>query len=367
MTPGRTPLYALHAALGARFTTFAGFEMPLQYAAGLRAEHLWTRAHAGFFDVSHMGQVRVTGPDLHAALERALPLDFDGWPAGVQRYALLLADDGGIVDDLMALRLEGDVRLVVNASGRTRDLARLRALCPALSFELLDDALVALQGPAAEDVLGWLAPEAARLRFMHGTRLVLDGTPCFVTRSGYTGEDGYEIAVPREGAEKVARRLLAHPDVRPAGLGARDTLRLEAGLPLHGQDIDEATGVVESGLAWTIARSRRAGGAKAGGYPGAERTMREAAQGTARRSIGFAGIGSVPVRSGAEVVLADGRVVGSVTSGTVSPTLGRPIGLARIDARAAEGAALFARVREQARPIERVSLPFVPKRYRRTG
>jgi aminomethyltransferase len=362
MTLARTPLHALHAELGARFTGFAGFEMPLQYAEGLKAEHLWTRAHAGLFDVSHMGQLRVTGPGLHASLEAALPVDFEGWPAGLQRYTLLLSDAGGIVDDLMALRLDGEVRLVVNASGRERDPARLRALCPALAFEPLDDALLALQGPAAEEVLHWLAPGTAQLAFMRAGRFDLDGVPGLVTRSGYTGEDGFEIAVPREQAETLARRLLAHPDVRPVGLGARDTLRLEAALPLHGQDMDAHTSPAESGVAWAIAPSRRAGGAKAGGFPGAERVLRERVTGASRRLAGFVGLEGVPIRSGALLVDERGDEAGVVTSGTVSPTLARPIGLARVAIAGTPAAAL---VRGQPRAVRESPLPFVPKRYRR--
>jgi aminomethyltransferase len=362
VTLAHTPLHALHAELGARFTAFAGFGMPLQYGEGLKAEHLWTRAHAGLFDVSHMGQVRVTGPGLHSALERALPVDFDGWPAGLQRYTLLLSDAGGIVDDLMALRLDGEVRLVVNASGRERDLARLRALCPGLEFELLDDALLALQGPASEEVLHWLSPGTAQLPFMRAGRFDLDGVPALVTRSGYTGEDGFEIAVPRAQAETLARRLLAHPDVRPVGLGARDTLRLEAGLPLHGQDMDESTRPAESGLAWAIARSRRSGAARAGGFPGAERVLGELQTGASRRLAGFVGLEGVPVRSGSMVVDESGDEVGVVTSGTVSPTLARPIGLARVAIDATPSAAL---VRGQPRAVRETAVPFVPKRYRR--
>ena len=223
----RTPLHALHLELGARMVAFAGYEMPVQYAEGLKAEHLWTRQNAGLFDVSHMGQLRVRGRDLHAALERALPVDFEGWPAGLQKYSLLLNERGGIEDDLMVTRLEGEVAIVVNAACKERDLARLRWLCPALEFSVLDHALIALQGPRAEEVL----PEAAGLKFMHARNLRLAGAECFVSRSGYTGEDGFEISVPATHAVALARTLLAHPAVKPVGLGARDTLRLEAALP----------------------------------------------------------------------------------------------------------------------------------------
>ncbi len=265
----RTPLHALHAGLGARFTPFAGYEMPVQYAAGLRAEHLWTRSHAGLFDVSHMGQLRVRGPDLAHALEGALPVDFSGWPAGLQKYSLLLNERGGIEDDLMIARLEGEVAIVVNAACKEKDLGLLRLRCPQLEFELLDRALLALQGPHAEEALASLSSEVRGVRFQETGTFGIAGSDCFVTRSGYTGEDGFEISLPRESAEKIARPMLAHPAVKPVGLGARDTLRLEAGLPLYGQDMDAGTTPREAQLAWSIARSRRPGGAKAGGFPGA--------------------------------------------------------------------------------------------------
>ena len=252
----RTPLHALHLELGARMVAFAGYEMPVQYAEGLKAEHLWTREHAGLFDVSHMGQLRVRGDDLHAALERALPVDFAGWPAGLQKYSLLLNERGGIDDDLMVTRLEGEVAMVVNAACKENDVARLRLLCPGLEFSVLDHALIALQGPRAEEVLA----EAADLKFMHARTVQLAGFECFVSRSGYTGEDGFEISVPAAHAVALARRLLAHPAVKPVGLGARDTLRLEAALHLYGQDMDEGTTVCEAGLAWAIAPARREGG-----------------------------------------------------------------------------------------------------------
>src|SRR5688500_18844263 len=231
----RTVLYELHAELGARFVPFAGFDMPIQYPDGLRAEHLHTRSHAGLFDVSHMGQIRVTGRGLHEALERALPLDFDGWPVGTQRYSLLLNERGGIEDDLMVTRLADELRIVVNASGREKDLARLRSLCPSLSFELLDRGLIALQGPGAEPGLSAVRSEVKNLGFM---RAAMFGD-WLVSRSGYTGADGFEISVPKEKAESLARELLENSAVKPIGLGARDTLRLEAGRHLQGQGMDE--------------------------------------------------------------------------------------------------------------------------------
>jgi aminomethyltransferase len=356
----RTPLHALHGELGARFTPFAGYEMPIQYRDGLRAEHLHTRSHAGLFDVSHMGQVRVTGKGLEEALERALPLDFDGWPQGVQRYSLLLNERGGIEDDLMVTRLADEVRIVVNAACKEKDLTLLRALCPDLSFALLDDALIALQGPAAEAAL----PEARALAFMHAGTYPLARAECLVSRSGYTGEDGFEISLPRESAERLARELLANPEVKPVGLGARDTLRLEAGLHLYGQDMDATTTVLEASLGWAIARSRRAGGAKEGGFPGAEVYLRQLAEGAPRRLLGLVGEEAVPVRHGAALLAADGSKAGMVTSGTVSPSTQRPIMLGYVDSRFGKDAELSALVRDARRPVRITSLPFVPKRYK---
>ena len=352
--PDRTPLYGLHRELGARFTEFAGYEMPVQYREGLRAEHLHTRAHAGLFDVSHMGQVRITGPDLERALERALPLDFDDWPHGLQRYTLLLNERGGIEDDLMVTRLANEVRLVVNASTKSKDLALLQRLCPTLEFQVLDHALIALQGPDAERVF----PEGRDLRFMHAATL----SGCLVSRSGYTGEDGFEISVPRGDAEKLARRLLADERVRPVGLGARDTLRLEAGLHLYGQDMNADTTVLEASLGWAIAKSRRAGGRKEGGFPGAAVYLRQSRGGVQKKLQGLIGEEAVPIRHDSQLVGADGAGVGVVTSGTVSPSTQKPIMLGYVKSGAPEN--LFAVVRGARRPVKLAKLPFVPKRYK---
>ena len=367
----RIPLEALHQELGARFGPFAGFEMPIQYPAGLKAEHAATRERAGLFDVSHMGQLRVRAKDgtaatLAAGLEAALPVDFDGWPRGLQRYSLLLNDAGGIEDDLMLVNLGDELRIVVNAGNRDADLARLHALCPALSFEWVDAALVALQGPAAESVLATLDPAASAPTFMQACTLTLEGAPCLATRSGYTGEDGYEISLPLDVAELVVRRLLADPRVAPVGLAARDTLRLEAGLPLHGSDITASTTPIEAGLAFAIPKSRRAGGAKAGGFPGAAAVLAQLAGGTSRRLVGLVSDAPVPVRAHAAILDPTDAPVGEVTSGTVSPTLGRPVMLAylRTDA-LADGRALRAAVRDRRPPVVPTPLPFVPKRYRR--
>ena len=369
------PLDALHRRLGARFAGFAGYDMPIQYPDGLKAEHLATRQAAGLFDVSHMGQLRVTSAEgeaaLHRALEAALPIDFEGWPVGLQKYSYLLNEQGGIEDDLMLVRLEGEVRIIANAGNRDHDLALLRERCPTLGFEWVDAALLALQGPEAERVLSALDPAAAGMRFMQAAPLTLLGTVCLTTRSGYTGEDGYEISVPAAHAQEVAERLLADPAVKPVGLGARDTLRLEAGLPLHGQDIRPDTTPIEAGLAFAIPKSRRSEGAKAGGFPGAKPVLDQLKAGPTRRLVGLISGTSIPIRAHAQVVGADGGQVGEVTSGTVSPTLGRPIMLAYLDtavARPAEGtapSALHAQVRDKQPPVELHALPFVPKRYKR--
>jgi aminomethyltransferase len=352
-----TPLHALHAELGARFTPFAGYDMPVQYREGLRAEHLHTRGHAGLFDVSHMGQVRVTGPHLHRSLERALPVDFDDWPEGLQRYSVLLNEAGGIEDDLMVTRLADEVRVVVNAACKEKDLALLRKACPGLTFELLDHALIALQGPAAERAL----PEAAKLAFMRASTF----GKCFASRSGYTGEDGYEISVPAADAEALARKLLAHPAAKPVGLGARDTLRLEAGLHLYGQDMDSNTTVLEASLGWAIAQSRRAGGKKEGGFPGAGVYLQQLLDGTPRRLVGLVGDEAVPIRHGAELVTSDGAHAGVVTSGTISPSTQKAIMLGYLNSALPNDSKLFALVRDARRPVRVTKLPFVPKRYKR--
>jgi aminomethyltransferase len=350
----KTVLHGLHAELGARFVPFAGFDMPIQYKEGLRAEHLHTRAHAGLFDVSHMGQVRVAGRGLHESLERALPLDFDGWIEGVQRYSLLLNERGGIEDDLMVTRLRDEVRIVVNASGRQKDLALLRGLCPGLSFELLDRALIAVQGPLAEAALAAIEPKIKQLAFMQAGVF----GDWLVSRSGYTGEDGFEMSVPLEDAEPLARRLLKDPRVKPVGLGARDTLRLEAGLHLYGQDMDADTTPLEAGLGWAIAPSRRPGGHKQGGFPGAASYRRHD-----RRLVGLVGDEPAPIRHGAPLFASEEQA-GVVTSGTVSPSTQRAIMLGSIGAKFLDQP-LCAVVRDARRPVRITQLPFVPKRYKK--
>ncbi len=359
------PLESLHRELGARFSPFAGYQMPVQYPLGLKGEHLHTRSAAGLFDVSHMGQVLVTGPNLEEALEQALPIDFSGWRQGEQRYTVLLNDEGGIIDDLMVARTFGDeLRLVVNAGNREADLARLRELCPTLSFEWIPAALIALQGPLAESILSQFDSQAASLRFMHGQELVLDGATCWTTRSGYTGEDGYEISIPIDAADRVTRLLLKGGDVVPVGLGARDTLRLEAGLPLHGNDIGPDVTPVEAGLVFAIAKSRRPQGSKAGGFPGNKVITDQLVAGPAKRLVGFTSDSAVPIRHGASIVTTDDQPAGVVTSGTVSPSLGYPVLMALIESPLI-GQPLIAQVRQHRLPINQVPLPFVPKRFKR--
>jgi aminomethyltransferase len=366
------PLQALHQAHGAKFGPFAGFNMPIQYGSGLKAEHLHTRQQAGLFDVSHMGQLRVIARNgdastLRKALEAALPVDFDGWPSGQQRYSLLLNDQGGIEDDLMLVWRPGplsEVRMVVNAGNRQADLQRLQSLAPELQFEWVDAALLALQGPQAEAVLCQFDPRASAPKFMESIELNLDRASCLATRSGYTGEDGYEISVPSPAVDRVARKLLADSRVALVGLGARDTLRLEAGLPLHGQDISPSVTPVEAGLLFGIAPSRRPGGAKAGGYPGAQVIEQQMVNGPARRLVAFTSQAPIPIRAHSSVVLEDDSIVGEVTSGTVSPSLGFPILVASVQV-SALNQPLFAQVRQKKIPLSSVKLPFVPKRYKR--
>ena len=367
----RVPLDALHRELGARMSGFAGFEMPIQYPSGLKTEHLRTRTSCGLFDVSHMGQLLVLPRDgrietLQQELEACLPLDFQGWHPGVQKYSLLLNERGGIEDDLMLVNLGDEVRIVVNAGNRAHDLHLLAMRCPGLAFEWIDAALIALQGPQAEAVLSQLDPRAASPSFMESVALELLGAPCFATRSGYTGEDGFEISIPSVEAEMVVRQLLDDSRVSPAGLGARDTLRLEAGLPLHGSDIGPETTPVEAQLAFAIARSRRSDGPKVAGFPGAEAVLNQLAHGAERKLVGLVSQEAVPIRAHAPVVDGEGGQVGEVTSGTISPTLGHPVMLAYLPADLAKSdLPLFAQVRGKRLPVMRKPLPFVPKRYKR--
>ncbi|UZD53949.1 glycine cleavage system aminomethyltransferase GcvT [Caldimonas aquatica] len=364
----KTPLYALHLELGARMVPFAGYEMPVQYPAGIIAEHRHCRASAALFDVSHMGQVRLVGDDAARALESLVPVDVVDLPVGKQRYGFFTNASGGILDDLMIARREDDLLLVVNAACKTADLAHLNThIGHRCRIELLADrALLALQGPKAADALARLTPGVARLSFMGGGWFELAGSQCFVTRSGYTGEDGFEISVPAADAEGLARALLQQPEVQPAGLGARDTLRLEAGLCLYGHDIDTQTTPVEAGLGWAIQKVRRAGGARAGGYPGAHVIDAQFAHGPTHKRVGLVGLERAPVREGAQLLDAHGHPAGRVTSGTLGPTANEPIAMGYLPVNhAAPGGIVHAVVRDKKLPMRVVPMPFVPHRYHR--
>ena len=347
---------------------FAGYEMPVQYPAGILKEHAQTRERAGLFDVSHMGQLRLRGAGAAAALESLVPIDVVDLPVGQQRYALFTNDAGGILDDFMVTNAGDHLFVVVNAACKAADTAHLRAHLGAdcALEELTDRALLALQGPAAAAVMTRLAPAVAELVFMTGAEVEIDGAACFVTRSGYTGEDGFEISVPAGRAEALARRLLAEDAVAPVGLGARDSLRLEAGLCLYGHDIDTETTPVEAGLTWALSKARRAGGARPGGYPGAEVILRQLAEGVRRRRVGLRPGGRIPVRDGAVLQDADGRAVGRVTSGGFGPSVGGPIAMGYVEtALAKPGTRLVATVRGKPQDIEVVRLPFVAPNYHR--
>jgi aminomethyltransferase len=359
----RTPLFDLHRELGARLVPFAGWEMPVQYPAGILAEHLHCRASAALFDVSHMGQVRLDGAGAAVALERLVPADLVNLVPGRARYTQFTNDAGGILDDLIASNAGDHLFLVVNAGGREAGLAHLRANLPEAGVaELADRALLALQGPAAATVLARLAPPCAELPFMGTAAMDVGGLACRVSRLGYTGEDGFEISVAAADAERLARALLAAEEVRPAGLGARDSLRLEAGLPLHGHDIDATTTPVEAGLAWSIPKRRR----ELGGFTGAETIRRQLAHGAARRLVGIRPEGKAPAREGAEIQAADSHAVGQVTSGGFGPSVGGPVAMGYVETASAEpGTELGLLVRGRPLPARVAALPFVPRRYHR--
>jgi aminomethyltransferase len=359
-----TPLDALHRALGGKMVPFAGYALPVNYPAGILAEHQHTRSAASLFDVSHMGQAALSGAAVAAALESLLPGDIAGLGAGRMRYTFLTNDRGGILDDLMVTNAGDHLFVVVNASRKAEDIAHMTAgLAGRATVEPLGDrALLALQGPKAVDVLARLAPAVRDLDFLSGTALAVGGVHCFVTRSGYTGEDGFELSVPAAHAEALARRLLAEAEVKPAGLGARDSLRLEAGLCLHGHDIDETTTPVEAGHAWAIGKRRRVDG----GFPGDAVIRRQFAEGPAKQRVGIRPEERAPAREGTEITDGNGRVLGKVTSGGFGPTVGAPIAMGYVETRAAaEGTRLGLFVRGTERPARVAALPFVPHRYRR--
>lgn len=365
-----TPLYALHQELGARMVPFAGYAMPVQYPSGLMAEHRHTRDAAGLFDVSHMGQLRLVGPDAAAALETLLPVDVQGLGLHKQRYGLLLNAQGGILDDLMFVNRGDDLFLIVNGACKVADIAHIQQhigkRCQVIPMP--EQALLALQGPQAAAALGRLAPEVLGLVFMTGMAVQIDGIPCYVTRSGYTGEDGFEISVPGHQAEALARKLLAQPEVEPIGLGARNSLRLEAGLCLYGNDMDDKTTPVEAALTWAIQKVRRTGGARAGGFLGADAVLAQLDNPTSlsRKRVGLIATERVPVREPAVLENMDGQQVGYITSGLLSPTLNQPVALGYVQPDYTEvGTELFAMVRGKPVPMKVAATPFVPARYYR--
>jgi aminomethyltransferase len=371
----RTPLHELHLRLGARMVPFAGYAMPLQYASGIIKEHRHARAAAGLFDVSHMGQIALRPrsgrlADAARALEALVPSDMVGLVAGRQRYTLFTGAAGGVLDDLMVSNQGDHLMLVVNAARKEFDESHLRArLSDACIVEpRADRALLALQGPAAEAVLARLSPEVRTMRFMDARAITLADAVCLVARSGYTGEDGFEISVPAEAAVVIAEALLRDCAVAPVGLGARDSLRLEAGLCLYGADLDEATTPVAAALEWTIAPARRAGGRRAAGFLGADAILAELARGAPRRRIGLRPEGRAPVRACGALYDSDtaSAAVGTVTSGGFGPSLDAPVAMGYVVRDlAAAGTQLFAEVRGKRLPVVVADMPFVPTRYKR--
>jgi aminomethyltransferase len=371
----QTPLHALHLARGGKMVPFAFYDMPVQYSAGVLREHLHVRSSAGLFDVSHMGQIALrpksgSVKDAALALERLVPQDIVAIAPGRQRYAQFTNEAGGILDDLMVANFGDHLFLVVNAACKDEDEAHLRAgLSDVCLIEPLPDrALIALQGPKAESVLAKFCAETAAMRFMDCGPRRVDGIDCFVSRSGYTGEDGFEISVPAEQAEALASKLLADSEVLPIGLGARDSLRLEAGLCLYGHDIDTTTTPVEGALEWSIQKSRRSGGARAGGFAGADKILSQLEKGASRRRVGLRPEGRAPVREGA-ALFADAtssEAIGTVTSGGFGPSLNAPVAMGYLPtSQAATGTAVFAEVRGQRLPMLTAPMPFVPNTYKR--
>ncbi|MDE0335144.1 MAG: glycine cleavage system aminomethyltransferase GcvT [Defluviicoccus sp.] len=356
-----TPLNALHRELGARMAPFAGYDMPIQYAGGIIEEHLHTRRAASLFDVSHMGQLVIRGEERATALEALVPGDIAGLAPGGMRYTMLTDEAGGILDDLIVTDVGTYLFVVVNAACKEADIAHVRAALPGgCELDELDRGLVALQGPRAGRALTALVPGADALPFMTAAPFEIDGVRLAVTRSGYTGEDGFEISIPAEDTERIARMLLDLPEVEPAGLGARDTLRLEAGLCLYGQDIDRTTTPVEAGLAWTVGKRRRA----EGGFPGAGVILDQIASGPSRRRVGIRPDGRAPARAHTTVREIGGEAIGEITSGGFGPSVGGPVAMGYVAAGASgPGRAVEVVVRDKPLPARIAKLPFVPHRY----
>ncbi|MEI8170197.1 MAG: glycine cleavage system aminomethyltransferase GcvT [Rhodoferax sp.] len=371
------PLNDLHVSLGARMVPFAGYSMPVQYPAGLMAEHIHTRTAAGLFDVSHMGQLRLAGPDAAAAFESLMPVDVIDLPVGKQRYGLLLNDEGGIIDDLMFVNRDyangGDIFVIVNGACKVNDIAHIQAKigsrCQVIPMP--ERALLALQGPQAITAMQRLCPGIEKLVFMTGGQFEVacgaQTVSCFITRSGYTGEDGFEISVHADDVAKLANTLLAQPEVKPVGLGARNSLRLEAGLCLYGNDIDTTTTPVEAGLNWALQKVRRADGARAGGFPGATKILAQLAGNTGattRKRVGLMALERIPVRDHTPLQDLNGQPIGEVTSGLLGPTINQPVAMGYVPPEfAALGTKINAMVRGKPVPMQVVAMPFVPTNY----
>jgi aminomethyltransferase len=365
-----TPLNALHLELGARMVPFAGYSMPVQYPMGLMAEHIHTRSEAGLFDVSHMGQLRLVGTDAASAFESLMPVDVIDLPVGKQRYGLLLTDEGNIIDDLMFVNRGADIFVIVNGACKVNDIAhiqgRIGAKCQVIPMP--ERALLALQGPKAIDVLSRMVPGVEKLVFMTGASFDWQSADLFITRSGYTGEDGFEISVHKDQADLFARALLAQAEVKPIGLGARNSLRLEAGLCLYGNDIDTSTTPIEAGLNWAIQKVRRTGGARAGGFPGADIVLGQldGSRSLTRKRVGLIAQERVPVREHVELQNTQGVKIGEVSSGLLGPSANVPVAMGYVDvASASLGTVVNAMVRGKAVPMTVSAMPFVPNRYYR--
>ncbi len=363
----KTPLYELHVELGAKMVGFAGYAMPVQYPLGIMGEHKHTRAKAGLFDVSHMGQVIVRGDNAAQDFETLVPVDIVGIAPMTQRYALFTNEQGGIEDDLMVSNAGDHLFVVVNAGCKNEDLARMQAGLPNCEVTAIEGrALLALQGPAAAAVMARLAPETADMVFMDWRPMNIAGIDCFIGRAGYTGEDGFEVSVPSADADAFARKLLAEEEVEAIGLGARDSLRLEAGLCLYGHDLDSNTTPVEASLLWAMQKVRRADGERAGGFPGAEVIFKQLAEGAARKRVGLTVTGRAPVREGAELQDLEGNTIGTVTSGGFGPTLEAPVAMGYVSTEHAKiGTELKAIVRTREISVTVAKMPLVPQRYHR--
>lgn len=369
----KTPLNALHREFGAKLTEFAGYEMPVQYRLGILGEHQHTRKKAGLFDVSHMGQVILSGQSYEEtalSLEKVLPMDVLGLEIGRQRYGFLTNDDGGILDDLMFSNRGDHIFVVLNAACKDSDIKYLRSLLePNISIKEIENrALIALQGPASEAVLGKYHPQIKNMKFMDVETLPIDGSECWISRSGYTGEDGFEISIPAEAAEPITRSILSNQNVEFIGLGARDSLRLEAGLCLYGHDIDQATTPVEASLTWAIQKARRSNGSRASGFIGSEIILKQLAGGTNKKRVGLLPQTRAPMREGVEIFATETskEAIGKITSGGYGPTVGYPIAMGYINSEYANSEDdLFGELRGKRVPVKVSNLPFVPLNFKR--